>query len=49
MAKKVALSDKAKKLASETGALIYWQDVDAANAQIASDIEALGRIGKILE
>ncbi len=49
VAKKVALSDAAKKLASETGALIYWQDVDAANAQIESDIEALGRIGKILE
>lgn len=49
VAKKVALSDKAKKLAKDTGALIYWQDVDAANAQIASDIEALGRLGKILE
>ncbi len=49
VAKKVALSDKAKKLASETGALIYWQDVDAANAQIASDLEALARLGKILE
>ena len=49
VAKKVALSDAAKKLASETGALIYWQDVDAAAAQIESDIEALGRIGKILE
>ena len=49
VAKKVALSDKAKELANETGALIYWQDVDAANAQIASDIEALGRIAKILE
>ena len=46
---KVALSDAAKKLANETGALIYWQDVDAAAAQIESDIEALGRIGKILE
>ena len=49
VAQKVALSDAAKKLASETGALIYWQDVDAAAAQIESDIEALGRIGKILE
>lgn len=49
VAQKVALSDAAKKLANETGALIYWQDVDAAAAQIESDIEALGRIGKILE
>nr|MBX2868156.1 hypothetical protein [Acidiferrobacterales bacterium] len=49
VAKKVALSDKAKELAEETGALIYWQDAEAANAQIASDNEALGRLGKILE
>lgn len=49
VAKKVALSDKAKKLAKETGALIYWQDADAANSQIEGDIETLGRIGKILE
>ena len=41
MAEKVALSDAAKKLASETGALIYWQNVEEANAQIASDIETL--------
>lgn len=41
VAEKVALSDAAKKLAGETGALIYWQDVDAANAQIAKDIETL--------
>ncbi len=49
VAKKVALSEAAKKLAAETGALIYWQDADAANAQIADDIEALGRIDKLLE
>ena len=41
VAEKVALSDAAKKLASETGALIYWQNVEEANAQIASDIETL--------
>ena len=49
VAKKVALSDAAKKLAADTGALIYWQDAAAAAAQIESDIEALGRLGKILE
>ncbi len=49
VAKKVALSDAAKKLAKDTGALIYWQDAEAAAAQIESDIEALGRLGKILE
>ncbi len=41
VAQKVALSDAAKKLAAETGALIYWQNVEEANAQIASDIETL--------
>ena len=41
VAKKVALSEAASKLASETGALIYWQDADAAKAQIAKDIETL--------
>ncbi len=41
VAEKVALSDAAKKLASETGALIYWQNVEESNAQIASDIETL--------
>ncbi len=40
-ARKVALSDAAKKLATETGALIYWQDADASNARIAEDIETL--------
>ena len=49
VARKVALSDKARKLAEDTGALIYWQDAQAATAQIESDIETLGRIGKILE
>ena len=49
VANKVMQSDKAKQLAQDTGALIYWQDVDAANAQIASDIETLGRIDNILE
>ncbi len=44
VAEKVVLSDAAQKIADETGALIYWQDVAAANAQIASDIEVLGNL-----
>lgn len=44
VAEKVALSDAAKKLAAETGALIYWQDAEAANAQIANDIQTLGSL-----
>ncbi|MEM7208096.1 MAG: tripartite tricarboxylate transporter substrate binding protein [Pseudomonadota bacterium] len=48
VAKKVMASDAAKQLAKDTGALIYWQDVPAANAQIAADLEALARIGQVL-
>lgn len=44
VARDVVMSDAAKKLADETGALIYWQDVEASNAQIASDIEVLGNL-----
>jgi len=36
-------------LASETGAVIYWQDAAASAARIAADGEALGRIGALLE
>ena len=31
VAEKVMMSDAAKKLAAETGALVYWQDADAVN------------------
>lgn len=48
VAKKVALSDAAKKLASETGALIYWQDATAANAQIEKDNKTLAVMAKLL-
>ena len=48
VAKKVALSDAAKKLASETGALIYWQDAAAANMQIEADNKTLAVMGKLL-
>lgn len=49
VAKETIASDRAKKLAAETGALIYWQDVDAAKAQIAKDIVTVGAINKSLE
>ena len=44
VAEKVVMSDAAQKIAAETGALIYWQNVDASNAQIAQDIETLGNL-----
>ena len=49
VAMRVMTSDKAKKLAAETGALIYWQDVDQAYAQIKKDIDSVRRISEILE
>lgn len=48
VAKKTIASDRAKKLAADTGALVYWQDAAAAAAQIEKDIETLGKIGKLL-
>ncbi|MDU8925763.1 tripartite tricarboxylate transporter substrate-binding protein [Alisedimentitalea sp. MJ-SS2] len=49
VAAKTVMSDAAKKLAAETGALVYWQSADEVKAQIASDIETLGHIGQMLE
>ncbi|NOD85302.1 tripartite tricarboxylate transporter substrate binding protein [Ruegeria sp. HKCCD6119] len=47
-AQKALTSDKAKKLAEETGALIYWQDPDASNAQIEQDKASFAKIEEIL-
>ncbi|NOD30297.1 tripartite tricarboxylate transporter substrate binding protein [Ruegeria atlantica] len=47
-AQKALSSDKAKKLAEETGALIYWQDPDASNAQIEQDKASFAKIEEIL-
>lgn len=41
VAKKVVRSKEAKKLAKDTGALVYWQDAEEAKAQIARDIEVV--------
>ena len=49
VARETVASDRAKKVAEETGAQIYWQDAAAAKAQIEADIEAVARVGKILE
>lgn len=47
-AKKVIASDAAKKLAAETGALIYWKDAADVSKQIESDIEVLKVIDEML-
>ncbi len=49
VAKKTVMSERAQKLASDTGALIYWQDAETSAARINADRETLGAIGKILE
>jgi putative tricarboxylic transport membrane protein len=48
VAQKTMMSDRAKKLAAETGALIYWQSADEVAAQIEKDIETMGRIEGML-
>jgi len=49
VAKKTLASDRAKKLAEDTGALIYWQDAEESAKRIVADRATLGEIGKILE
>jgi len=49
VAMRVIQSDKARKLSEETGALIYWQDVDEAYQQIEQDIDSVDRISQILK
>lgn len=49
VAMRVMQSDMAMKLSEDTGALIYWQDVEQANEQIERDIASFGRINQILE
>ncbi len=49
VAMRVMQSDQAKELSNETGALIYWQDVEQAYEQIERDIVSFGRINQMLE
>ena len=48
VARETIASEAAQELAAQTGALIYWQDVAASEAQIEADIETLGRLSDIL-
>lgn len=49
VAKKTMMSERAQKLAAETGASVYWQDAGASAEQIVADREKLGGIGALLE
>ncbi len=48
VAKKTIMSEKAQAIAAETGALLYWQDAAAAQAQIDKDIKTLQTIEKLV-
>ena len=43
------MSDRAQKLAKDTGALVYWMDADASAKRIVADRGTLGAIGEILQ
>ncbi len=49
VAKKTMASERAQKLAAETGALVYWQSPEEAQARIQRDIETVARIESMLE
>ena len=49
VAEKTVMSERAQKVAAETGALIYWQSAADSAARVAADGETLGTIGAMLE
>lgn len=49
VAQETMSSERAKKLAQETGALVYWQDAASVAAQINGDIETMGTINQMLQ
>lgn len=48
VAKKTVMSERAQKLAKETGAMVYWQAASEVEAQIKSDIATLKHIDGVL-
>ena len=48
VAVEVINSDRAKEIAAETGAVIYWRGADETTAQIAADTKTLGTIEGLL-
>lgn len=49
VAKKTMASARAKELAKQTGAIVYWMNAEDSAARIASDIAASQRINRMLE
>lgn len=48
VAKKTVMSERAQKLAAETGAAVYWQNADDVTRQIQTDISTMAHIEKVL-
>ena len=48
VAQKTVMSERAQKLAMETGAAVYWQSADEVMAQITTDIKTLAAIDTLL-
>jgi tripartite-type tricarboxylate transporter receptor subunit TctC len=49
VAKATVMSDRAQKLAADTGALVYWQDAEQTTARIESDTATLNAINEALQ
>lgn len=49
VARKTVLSERARDVARQTGALVYWQGPEESAARIAKDIETVARISEILK
>jgi len=48
VAQKTVMSERAQKLAADTGAAVYWQPAEEVAEQIASDIETMAQIEGLL-
>ena len=48
VASKTVMSERAQKLAMETGALVYWQSAEDVKAQIESDIATMAHINSVV-
>jgi len=42
-------SDRAQEVAANSGALVYWMDADASDAQIQKDKDTMATISGLLE
>ena len=49
VAEQTMASERAQKLAAETGALVYWMPAEESAARIANDTEIVAHIGELLK